>query len=497
MQDVVLSEAAPAAAAGAGTGAVGARPGSADAPNPPRTPRRRLSVAHRRLVAGAGVLVLLAVAAVDAEGARREAITDAQLATIPGILAPLDRPVAPRWTSDVSLLAGQTTASGRLVGVDSKMDGSADVVGLDPATGSQAWRAAVRTPGRVVDWVSCTIPEAADARVVACVVADEVAITAETTNAYVYAPVRSRLIVLDAATGVERTNVSVSPSTTVAAWGEDLLLTTVDQDGQAEVRRTDVFDSSRLWTFVVPGVVPMDDFRQRTVTVSVTDGLIVVDAGTSYILNGDGTVLTSWAPDPATTPNGTVAVLDAGRLIAEPTASTASAETGAATAMTRVTDRESGQTVTVHGATVRPTVDDGSLDHLVLAQDARNDLLIASDRTSGKVLWTARGTGAGQVMVLAGRVIRYGDLELESLDGRTGAVGWSTPVRASSRSSLLTDGRLVLVTERDAQGATMLGAYGVDDGLQRWRVAVAPDLMPRVIGAALYGAPTVGVVGLS
>ena len=488
MQDVVLIDAAPVAPGPAGRPA--SPPGGRD--------RRRAAFAHRRLWACGAVLLLVAVAAVDAVGARREAATDALLARIPGILAPLDGPVAARWTSDVSLLAGEAKVGGRLVGVDSRIDGSADVVGLDPATGVPAWRTAVRSPGRVVDWVSCTVPDAADAHVVACVVADEIAITAETTNAYVYAPVQSRLVVLDAATGVQLADTSVQPSTTVASWGADLLLSTVDRTGRAEVVRTDSLGGSQRWAFAVPGLVPMDDFRQRTVTVSVTDGLIVVDAGTSYVLDGDGTVLTSWAPDPATTPDGTVAVLDSGRLIAEPTTSAVSAgAAGPATAMTQVTDRESGRTVTVRGATVRPTVDDGSLDHLVLAQDARSDLLIASDRTSGRVLWTARGTGVGQVMVLAGRVIRYGAVELESIDGRTGALVWSTPVQASARSSLLTDGRLVLITERDSQGGTMLGAYGVDDGLERWRVGVARDLLPRVIGTELYGVPMVGIVGLS
>jgi len=489
MQDVVLTDAVPTAPPAADGRS---RRGDPDGPG-----RRRVPLAHRRLWAGGVALLLVAVAAVDAASARHEAATDALLATIPGILAPLDGPVAARWKSDISLLAGQTEAGGRLVGVDSRMDGSADVVGLDPATGVPEWRAAIRTPGRVVDWVSCTVPDAAGSRVVACVVADEIAITAETTNAYVYAPVHSRLVILDAATGVERANTSVAPSTSVASWGADLLLSTVDRTGRAEVVRTDALGGARRWAFAVPGLVPMDDFRQRTVKVSVTDGLIIVEAGTSYVLDGDGTVLTSWVPDPAITPNGTVSVLDAGRLIAEPTVSTASAETGPATAMTQVTDRESGRTVTVHGTTVRASVDDGSLERLVLAQDSRNDLLIASDRASGQVLWTARGTGAGKLLVLAGRVIRYGATELESIDGRTGAVVWSAPVRESARSSLLTDGRLVLITEGDDQGGTMLSAYGVDDGLQQWRVAVANDLTPRVINTALYGAPMVGVVGLS
>lgn len=100
--------------------------------------------------------------------------------------------------------------------------------------------------------------------VVACIVVDEVVITAESTAGYAYYPSRSRLLVVDATTGVVVGDGPTEPSTTVTAIGADLVYSQVDTDGGVQVTRTDANGTADRWTFTSPDPLPVDDSGQQS-----------------------------------------------------------------------------------------------------------------------------------------------------------------------------------------------------------------------------------------
>jgi len=86
-------------------------------------------------------------------------------------------------------------------------------------------------------------------------------------------------------------------------------------------------------------------------------------------------------------------------------------------------------------------------------------------------------------MILDGRVITSGfddstsidstSVHIASVDASTGATLWSRSVKTSQIGSLVTDGRLVLLShsESTARGA-VITAYVLADGRQRWEIPI-------------------------
>ncbi|WP_407345476.1 PQQ-binding-like beta-propeller repeat protein [Pengzhenrongella phosphoraccumulans] len=485
----------------------GAAPDGHPPGNRPRSERpgprtRGRSAARRWWPLAVGLVLLLFVAANSAITARDERVRLAALAGVPGILAPLDGPVAEVWRSSLTSGSGLAASGGRLVGVDRGHDGQVDVVGLDPRTGETAWRVTARPPGPVDGWADCAVPEpaapsapgakdAASAPVIACVVADKVVITAEDTAGYVFYPTAARLVVIETTTGALVSDGPVEPSTTLTALGADLVTSRIDDDGRAHLARTDARGTTERWTFVSPEPVPIDDTRQRVASVTVRDGLIVVDAGPTWVLSADGEVLDTWTPGASTELGGQVEVLRRGRLIAEP----ASGVNGRAPG-TRIIDLATGDSFTATGHPPFLMVDDGSLADLVLLRSSASEVLTAYDVATGRARWTAPDSAGGGTAILDGRVLRTEAGELQAIDGGTGAVLWSTGIRQAAQSPLITDGRVVLLVDADAGRNPTLAAYGLDDGRLRWTTAASWDLYPFSLGRQLYGWTEQGLIRL-
>lgn len=496
MRDVVLVE----IDAGETAGVDGEIAPPASGPHRGGSPGDRLGRARRWWPVAAGLALAVATGTVAA--GRRETARLAALAEVPGILAPLDGPVTELWRrADTSLWVGPTKVTGRLIGVEHGPDGGVDVVALEPATGEAVWRTAARPPGATDGWASCAVPGvpspptgAGAVPVVACVVADDVVITAESTAGYVYYPTRARLLVLDATTGAVVSDAPTEPSTSVAALGADLVISRVDADGRAHVTRTDAHGTADRWTFISPDPVPVDDSRQRVASVDVVGGLVVVEAGSSWVLSADGDVLDVWAPGPTTEPGGRVEVLRGGRLLAEPVAIDDVGTSGS-----KVMDLTTGRPFEAAGSPVHPVFDDGSLGDLLLMESSEEGDLVAYDIASGRPRWTIADTAGGGIMVVDGRVIRAEGDELQSIDGRTGKPVWANPVGEPAPSPQVTDGRLVLLTQQDPDRGTVLAAYGLDDGRLRWSAEVTDGVnlfYLFAIDGGLYGWSDLGLVAL-
>ncbi|RYV51671.1 PQQ-binding-like beta-propeller repeat protein [Pengzhenrongella frigida] len=414
--------------------------------------------------AAAGLAVAVVGSALGADRLERNRL--AALDGIPDLLAPLDGAVTDVWHSDVSLWPGVRQSGGRLVGVENRPGGNVGVVALDPGTGATLWQAAPRPRGTSTAGTTCALP-ATD--VVVCLVADQT---------------RARLLVIDAATGVVRSDTPTDTGAAIAALGADLVVGHVDADGVVRVARTDALGRASRWTFDGAHPVLTDAFGRQDVSLDVVDDLVVVGAaGSSWVLSADGGLLHTWAadPDPAAVASGRVQVLHDTRVVTEP-ATTDDGGRG-----TRVVDLASGRAFTVSGSPVHPRPDDGSLAGLILVQPPGGRSLVAYDLATGRARWSAGGTAGRGVMVLDGRVVRADADELQSLDGRTGRSVWAVPVGQTAQSTLFSDGRLVLLAQPDPERGIVLVAHGLDDGRVRWEFDLADDQYLVTVDGGLYG----------
>lgn len=394
------------------------------------------------------VALTLIVAAAAVVADRREVAHLAALADVPGILAPLDGPVTELWRSDAARYSDLAEVGGRLLGVRDRPDGSVDITALDPRTGTALWRAAARPPGALDTWARCASPDevlpadeplptdrASTRAVVVCVVVDEVATHENAAGFWPYAT-SARLLVLAAATGAVLSDEPAAPSTTVAAIGTDLVVSHIDPRGRAQVTRTDARGTTDRWTFTSPGPLPDAASGRPEARVTVAGGRVVVDAGPGWVLAGDGEVIDSWTTDPPT------------------------------------------DGIAARGDSAAAMPDDGSLPGLAPTEPVGGE------------------TMADRVAVIDGRVIRAETDELRSIDGRTGALVWATPVGRLAGSQLFSDGRLVLRTQSAPGRGVVLAAYGLDDGRLSWELDIADDLRLFSVGGRLYGRSGQGLVAL-
>jgi outer membrane protein assembly factor BamB len=471
---------------------------------PTSTPGPRPRRPRGRTVAAVLVSVLVVAGGEVASQARARSAA-AALAGVDGVLAPLAGPVTELWRSERALRSDLLDAAGLLVGVVGRA-GQADVVALDPASGATVWRTPARPlgPGDGGGGVRCVAPDAAPAaagpaddvvpeggdtaQVVACVI--DRTPTDIRGDPPPEASLTDRVIVLDARTGAVVSERPVPRSTTLDALGGDMVTAHGDPEGYVHVSRTDPSGSSVRWEFVSPRPLPVTHPGWGT-RMRVTDGLVVVDEADGWLLDGDGTVLQSWASNPAAQLEGTTRV-GAGRMLTRPHT------TGGPYPRTRVADLVTEHVFTVPGRPLAAWPDDGSLDGSFLARSGGEFGLAAYDPATGTARWSAEGQVEGRALVLDGRVLRVSSRHLTAVDGRTGETVWQTLLVRPARTSLVTDGRLVLVTQLDGDRGLVLGAYGLDDGRLRWTSDIADDVaVLTVFGRQLFGWTGEHLVALS
>jgi outer membrane protein assembly factor BamB len=215
--------------------------------------------------------------------------------------------------------------------------------------------------------------------------------------------------------------------------------------------------------------------------MEVVDGLVVLDESDGWVLDGDGHVLRAWSGSEVAQLEGTTHITN-GRLLTRPHT------TGGPYPRTRVTDLVTGKAFTVRGRPLDAWPDDGSLDGSMLARAGGENGLASYDPATGEPLWSAPGQVEGRALVLDDRVVRVTSRELTAVDGRSGETVWQTQLVRPARTSLVTDGRLVVVSQLDGDRGLVLGAYGLDDGRLRWTADVADDIaVLTVVGRQLFG----------
>jgi outer membrane protein assembly factor BamB len=294
------------------------------------------------------------------------------------------------------------------------------------------------------------------------------------------APVTDRVVVLDARTGAVRSDRPVPRSTTLAALAADIVTAHADAGGYVHVTRTDPLATTVRWTFVTPRPLPVTQ-PGWSIRMEVTGDLVVLDEVHGWVLDADGQVLHAWASSPAAQLEGTSRIT-AGRLLTRPDT------TDGPYPRTHVTDLVREHVFTVRGRPLAAWPDDGSLDGSFLARSGGASGLWAYDPRTASPRWGAEGQVEGRALVLDGRVVRVSSRHLNAVDGRTGRTVWQTVIVRPARTSLVTDGRLAVVTQLDGDRGLVLGAYGLDDGRLRWTADIADDVaLLTVLGRQLFG----------
>ncbi len=270
------------------------------------------------------LLVLVAVGAVLGTEVRQRARAD-RLAEVPGVAAPIDGPVAVLWRMPGTPLAAPRWVDGTVIGVVRAPSGGVDVLGLAAATGAEVWRTPVSPPGQGSDpSARCEVPGpstgaarsgagARDGRVLACVVVEDTDTADAAGIGSATYPTRTRLVLLDAATGVVRSDRAVPATTSATVLGPDLLLAHVEDDGHVRLARVDLPDGVEQWSFRSPDPVPADDLGQRRLTVEADHELVLLDAGPVWVMTADGDPVRSWPAPPRSGRDAPVTQLLTGR----------------------------------------------------------------------------------------------------------------------------------------------------------------------------------------
>ncbi|MCC2321388.1 outer membrane protein assembly factor BamB family protein [Cellulomonas xiejunii] len=461
----------------------------------PRTRRRVLTVAATLVVA----LVVVATVGEVREAAKERARL-AGFAALPQALSPLDAPPEELWTGDTDGLLLQTTvrtAGGLLVGAHAGDDGSSIARALDPATGEVVWEQellaasdAPPDPGVFAQSGSC-LAHGADVPLVACLASDAVAVYDDDDVRYVPATV-TRLLLLDPQDGT----VVADLSDAVAGMGSapaflvlgDLAVVSSVVDGATEVVAA-APDGTVAWRTTVPApVLPESSARDGGPRAQVTplgDHLLVATAVELRVLDATGATLrtvtlgsdeflegTSGATALVSTAGDRVPVMQFSGSVGE-------GETSKV-----LWDDHVGE---VPGRWLRPQLDDGSADGLVLTVD--HESIHAWD-PDGALRWRAdRPSSISALTVLAGRVHLTVGGGLVTLDARTGAELWRRD-RLVVADAVLTDGRHLLVrtaAPADAPQAELV-ALDATDGTVAWRTQLPPGVDSLwAVGGLLVG----------
>ncbi|WP_203757407.1 outer membrane protein assembly factor BamB family protein [Cellulomonas chitinilytica] len=451
----------------------GAAPPSAAPPGHPWLRRNA-----RLLVAGGLSLAVVLVgtqAVVDA----RERARLAELAAIPGVLAPVDDSLEVRWRGDLEVsqvLQGGTVVDGTLVGVAETEPGSLELWGLDAGTGERRWAtsAELATPLMTPDggapeaWTTCAPLDG----LVACVAQQSgTAGVSPDMTVWVLDPADGRLLRTTRLPG--EAGLTFSRGDVVSAVPVLLDGTTPAAAGAGTVRWAVTATNGRTgdvaWAYTTPPVDVVGredgtttyDSSTRSAALDARDDrvLLIVDHH-AWELGTDGTLHRSVLLDDVSW----VELTRAGGLVQ----STYDGRGGRSALL-----RDDGTWVRTASVPLWLPVDDGSAAGLVFfAQQSEGGIsrIEARDGRTGARVWQV-SVRAMTALLLDDRLFVGTADGLQALDATTGGTLWTVDLDRSV-DEMTTDGRSLVVR---GLGLSAEG-YAPSDGRALWRT----DLLAKV-----------------
>ena len=491
MQPVELSD-----ETGDGTGPVTSGSGTPSEPQPARRWGRR-----RRWALAVATILVVGLVATQAVLDARERADVARLATVPGVLAPVDASIRTLWSSSdwstIYSLAGGAFGDLSIGGhIDDAGERTARAVRT--RTGEQVWTTvlsaadpAARARG-ARSGPACSVDEPASQ--VVCLVSD----AARLDNAYgSLAPVPAtfaRLVVLDASTGrlVAQHDEPVTSALSVPLLDGLTVLASRSDTGRLVVVGEEPRTGEVRWRFestdALADALPYAWSQDPTgLGLAVVAGHIGVTAagGEAWVLTGGGELIDHVGPGHLT---GVVAVRN--RVVVVDYGPTAS---GAQSL--RIVAGGGSLGDTSHEQPVSFQVDDGSVPNLLFTL---SDKLDAWDLTTGRRAWTNDVSVSSNALLLDGRIYaRTSGGLLYAIDATTGTTLWDVPVGAGQDGSVCTDGRSILASEPTSTGPAALVAFATDDGRRLWESPLPASVSyvwpfgHTLVGASEDGSSTV------
>ncbi len=486
------------------------------------SPRRASALRRRRrwtVAVAAGLVVAVAGGLVVAQRVadRRDAERLARLATVPGVVAPVEAPLEVLWSSTGRGLPDVVDGwydPAALVGLRVTDDAAVTLVAEAGGTGEVAWTVPLVPAPRPLggsphpSGIACAALPAAGTDRVVCVASDAYTVS-EGTSSYATEPTTSRLLVVDGATGEVLAEHAADPADgppahdLAVADGRAVLLAD-DAGGAGVLQAVDPVTGTEAWRTPLPPDDPTGLSGQVAgpggTLARLRDGTLVVVRGSGdavLVDPADGTVLREVprGSTPALSPQLRTAWGPSFGLGATGPADLVRTDGASTTVVLGTGD------VTFPGGHVPVLVDDGSAGDLVLARDGAG--VRALDPATGDARWQVDAGVARSAHVLEGRVHLESAAAVVTVDAHTGAELWrrersgSTPATAP-----LVDGRVLWETERTTAPGGGLGAelVGLDpaDGTERIRVPLPTGLTEvspyggRLVGIGADGITVVG-----
>ncbi len=436
----------------------------ADEADDPRVPRRLGALARRWWPLA--LLVVVAVVVTQLVLDARERSRLAALASVPGVLAPLDGPLEVLWRLDPTgpwQLYGTDRGDGVLVSPTLEPDGTRAVEAVDAGTGDVEWHTPIAAAGDADDdgehgwWdlPSCALTTD-DTPLAVCLVTDNEVIGSQSTG-YQVTPISARLVTLDATSGELLADRDAPAPASFSLVDGAVVLAAYDTEGHVVVTASDPRSGAQRWTFRSPAGDPGVIGLEMAPTLEPDGDRVVVSmfpSGT-WLLGPDGRVVLALQAEGDA---GSLSVARGGEVVQRD---------GTTVTLLREDGTPRG---TLPGDLLWLTADDGSLPGTVLlgASDGFTPRVTVVDAATAEVRWEGRGPVSGAAL-LDGVLYGFAGQQLCAVDGRTGEMLWETDVPAAVGSgTTLTDGRRVYATEDDGTGPDLVG-YDLADGQESWR----------------------------
>lgn len=465
----------------------GGGPEEADGRSLPLPPQADDRARSRRLRL-TGLLALLAVTiAILAAGVvdrRREAALRIALRDVPGILDPLDGPIAEVWRAPAEWPVIEDDRVMVLLSADGTR-----LTAVVVESGAVVWA------GDVPQGASC-LPFGGGAVQAPPVLWDRIACARTRGIERADGAGAGSLVVVDAAQGTVLLSRPLEESVLFITPVEDDLIIVADgRESRLEVRRWrppdhDVWlfrsepglwddlvsDADGWWGWWVEDDVFVIDGGSEMLALDIHTGeeVVVADVGivsrsergfptSSWELSDGGTVV---GTHPYTTPGST-----------------------------RVLNADGSLRYQVSARPWMPGVADGSVPDIVTVRDEETREVMGLDATTGEMVWTADLLpGVEPTLQVDGVVVAQGAHAAVGVDKATGDTLWTADAAGSSSWPPLTDGEVVLVFTRN-EGVGYLVAHDLRSGDVVWRVPIPEDTAyVRVLGRTTIAAFTGGEV---
>ncbi|WP_421740440.1 PQQ-binding-like beta-propeller repeat protein [Cellulomonas sp.] len=452
------------------------------------------------------VALVLALVGMQAVTDAQERALLAELATVPGVVRPVDEDVRVLWTVEdgtESALWSGIEATGALVGLERASDGSQALVAIDQLTGERRWTTPL-APARPVDpgdgggsGVGGCVPVPEVTGRALCLVSDTFLEYGE-LSVQVVTGTLSRVVLLDTDDGAVLADHPAPGAVAFTARPGLAVVGVPVEGGGLVVTASDLDSGQQRWQTMLPSAPhDADDdlyVDGRTSVLGTADGVAVIQSpGRMTLLDGEGAVVRSGID------------ARAGYEV-DPVTRAVAAMSFAPDGLLRTTFLSREPDVMLTGSRVLLSADDGSVPGLVLMSDTT---VRAYDRGRSTPRWSIRDATARNALVLRGRVYLSTETGLLAVDARTGEELWrvSAPTGRST-GAVVTDGRHLLSAQQrpDATGKVPqddwpqvdeLVAYRLTDGVEDWRTDL-PDGLFGIwsTGSTLVGSGDAGAVTL-